>query len=262
MYRSTGSITFLPPPAVDENATPAELQASQNPYARYGDLSIVVDIIRRIMVSETNNATLISRGLKGTYTVGANLAFDRSPVVEVVAESPTAEQAKADALLVMGDVDQQLMKLQNQVGTDPKYQITTAVVVTPTRATRLLTSTIRRAISVLALVGALILIGAVLADIPSRRRRADQAADEQRSAPPRAVERPAPEPAVARVWVEEAEPEEYYEEPAPRRTIGAARPVAVGQSRSPGDGSAPAEDLRPNRRRAGRSLPGDVRRSV
>jgi hypothetical protein len=261
MYRSSGSITFLPPPAVDEkNATPAEVQASQNPYARYGDLSIVVDIIRRIMVSETNNATLVSRGLKGTYTVGANLAFDRSPVVEVVAESPTAEQAKADALLVMGDVDQQLVKLQNQVGTDPKYQITTAVVVTPTRATRLLTSTIRRAISVLALVGAVILIGAVLADIPSRRRRAVQAAAEQRSAPPLPLERPLPEPAVARVWVEEAEPQEYYEEPAPRRTIAAARPVAVGPSRSPGD--APAEDLRPNRRRAGRSLPGDVRRSV
>lgn len=260
MYRSTGTVTFLPPPTVDKDAPAATLQAANNPYARYGDLSIVVDIIRRIMIGETNRAALVSNGLKGTYTVAANLDFNRSPVVEVVAESPTAEAAQADALLVMGDVNQQLQKLQDKEGTDPTYQITMAVVDTPSRATRLLTGTIRRAISVIALVGAMILIGAVLADIPSRKRRALEAEEEQRSAPPRPVERAAPEPAVARVWVEEPEVEEY-EEPAPRRTIGAARPLPVGPSRAAGDDSTP-EDLRPNRRRAGRSIPGDVRRSV
>jgi hypothetical protein len=261
MYRSTGTVTFLPPPTVDKDAPADVLQASNNPYARYGDLSIVVDIIRRIMIGEANRTALLGRGLKGTYTVAANLDFNRSPIVEVVAESPTAEAAKADALLVMGDVNQQLVKLQDKEGTDPKYQITMAVLVTPSRSTRLLTGTIRRAITVVALVGFLILVGAVLADIPSRKRRAQEAAEEQRSAPAIPVERAAPEPAVARVWVDEPEPD-VYEEPPPRRTIGPARPISVGPSRAAGDETAPAEDLRPNRRRAGRSIPGDVRRSV
>ena len=77
------------PPAVPTaTAARPDIPAQyQNPYVRFGDLSVVVDILVRITGSEEVVNSLKAKGLQGTYTIAANRDFYRGPIVDVAAES-------------------------------------------------------------------------------------------------------------------------------------------------------------------------------
>ncbi len=173
IYRSSGSIVLLnPPPApeVDPSATGSSVNA-QNPYARFNDLSVVVDIIARIVSGESTRAVLKEEGVTG-YEVAANRNFSRGPLVEVTAEEATPEAAIRAARLVLEEVENVLSVRQTAQGTDPTYFITFDDVETPLKSTTLYASTARAALAALA-VGGLYTLGlVVLVEAIAKKRAA------------------------------------------------------------------------------------------
>jgi hypothetical protein len=171
-YEATGSIVLLPPPEAPDVTAPAGPAPSvgQNPFARYGDLSVMADILARIMDSDSRRAEFESQGVTG-YEVVVN-RFQRGPVVDVTGQGPTAEAAIRSTEVVLDEVSAILSELQQDEDADPDYFIDSAPLEPPSTATAMYGSTVRTAIAALA-VGALGTLGlAVLAEAIARRREA------------------------------------------------------------------------------------------
>jgi hypothetical protein len=173
-YESTGSIVLLPPPEAPDLEATAEPAppptVGQNPFARYGDLSVVADILARVLESDSRQAEFESEGVTG-YEVVVN-RLQRGPVVDVTGQGPNPEAAMRSTEIVLNEVNAVLSDLQEAEGADPDYFIRGASVDLPSTATAMYGSTVRTAIAALA-VGALGTLGlAVLAEVIARRRAA------------------------------------------------------------------------------------------
>lgn len=175
-YEATGTVALLSPPEVPEvDATVQPVPGStpevgQNPFARYGDLSIVADILARVLDSDSKRVELEAEGVTD-YEVTAN-SLQRGPVIEVVGKGPDAEAATRSAELVVAEVDSVLSELQEAEGADPEYFIGTAPIEDSSTATAMYGSTVRAAIAALAL-GALATLGLVVIAEAVTRRRAE-----------------------------------------------------------------------------------------
>jgi hypothetical protein len=170
-YSATGSIVLLSPPAPPESddGTPA-ITTPPNPYARFGDLSVMADVVAEVMAADSTRDLLLEKGVTD-YEVVAN-RFDRGPVIGVTGESDDAEGAVESAQVVIDEIGNVLFTLQRGDGSgDPAYFITADVLTTPAEATALYGSTLRAAIAVLAIGSLLTLAAAVMAEtLPSRWR--------------------------------------------------------------------------------------------
>jgi hypothetical protein len=178
-YEATGSIVLLPPPeAPDIGATDGLAPApdvGQNPFARYGDLSVVADILARVMDSDSRRVEFESQGVTA-YEVVVN-RLQRGPVVDVTGQGPSPEEAIRSTEIVLTEVSVVLSELQQAENADPDYFIRSAPVEPPSTATAMYGSTVRTAIGALTL-GALCTLGlAVLAEAIARRRVARPTAE-------------------------------------------------------------------------------------
>jgi hypothetical protein len=173
-YEATGSVVLLSPPEPPEvNDLPEGAPApdvGQNPFARYGDLAVVSDILARVMDSDSKRAEFESEGVIG-YEVVAN-RLERGPVVDVTGQGTDSEAAIRSTEIVLKEVNAILLELQQAEGADPEYFINSAPLEAPSTASAMYGSTMRAAIAVLA-VGTLGALGvAVLAEAYARRRTA------------------------------------------------------------------------------------------
>jgi hypothetical protein len=173
-YEATGSVILLSPPeAPQEDPTVATAPGStpeigQNPFVRYGDLSVVADILARVLDSDSKRVEFEADGVTG-YQVAAN-RLQRGPVIEVIGQGPDADAATRSAELVVTEVDNVLSDLQAAEGADPDYFIKSAPIEDSSTATAMYGSTMRAAIGALAL-GVLATVGlAVVAEAVTRRR--------------------------------------------------------------------------------------------
>lgn len=182
-YRTSASVVLLNPPPPSEPSG-AVSPGSQNPYVRFNDITVMVDILVRVMRTNEVAHALGDRGLRGEYTIAANAAFYRGPIVDIAVEAGSPAVAKESARLVMKELDTQLERIQSQQGTDPSYFIRATPVVTPERASTVLSSALRRLIAV-GFLGLIAIIGAaMIADaLPSGRRRRDKEALTDAAAP-------------------------------------------------------------------------------
>jgi len=188
VFLSSGSmVLFSPPPppepvAVDaDQAVPTTTVGTDNPYARFNDLSVVVDIVKRVLLSREVDQRLRAAGVIGTYTVAANIDFYRGPIIDIASEAPTPEASQRSTELVMAELAVALDDLQANQGTDEKYRIVAHSVVPPNPGTRVLSSTVRRGMAATVLaagmfVGILILSDSVKRSRNSRRDRRSAAA--------------------------------------------------------------------------------------
>ncbi|MGH9119360.1 MAG: hypothetical protein ACRD0A_16260 [Acidimicrobiales bacterium] len=174
VYRSSGSIVLLNPPAAPDPNTlspSSPVINAENPYARFNDLSVMVDIVARVMSSDSAEARLRELGVDD-YEVAGNQTFSSGPLIEVTADAPSAEAAIRSAELVLAEVQVVLEDRQLSRGTDPRYLISFDTIEAPSRTTTVLGSTLRMAIAVLA-IGGLFTFGlAMLADVVLGRRAA------------------------------------------------------------------------------------------
>ena len=83
------SARLTPPEAGD--APSVDPAAGENPFTRYGDLSVVADIVARRMDSDAEQAALKAEGVSG-YEVVAN-RLQRGPLVEVTGTGPNPAAA-------------------------------------------------------------------------------------------------------------------------------------------------------------------------
>jgi uncharacterized protein involved in exopolysaccharide biosynthesis len=175
-YVATASVVLLGPPTPPEvGVTQTAAPGDQNPYVQFGDLSVVVDVLRRIMESSTTEHLLEERGVTDDYTVAANVEIRRGPIIDVTTEGDTGRAALAANDLVVAHLLDELGSMQERQGTNAAYWITAEEVVVPDRGERSYSSTIRRVIAAGALVVVMVIASAVVADSVAgrvRRRRA------------------------------------------------------------------------------------------
>ena len=169
-YTSGASVVLFSPRDAPQSETPgADPAAGENPFTRYGDLSVVADIVARKMNSDQQVAALKAEGVTG-YTVVAN-RLQRGPVIDVTGTGPNAAAAIGSAEAVVAKFESVLSELQEAEGADPAYFITSAPVEPPETATAQVGSTLRTAIAALA-VGGLGTLGLAVAAEAFTRRRA------------------------------------------------------------------------------------------
>ncbi len=171
-YRATSAVVLLNPPALPEVTAenPTIPPEFQNPYGRFGDLSVIVDILVRVLGSEPVVDGLKAQGLEGTFEIAANRDFYRGPIIDIATEASTAEAAIADTKLVMAELENQLTTLQQSQGTDPSYWIRVETIVGADKATTVLSGTLRSMILVAGL-GVVLTVGAGLLAEALRARR-------------------------------------------------------------------------------------------
>jgi hypothetical protein len=170
-YEATGSNLLLgarEAPKADPTTGELPPGVGQNPFARYGDLSVVADILARFMDSDSKRTDLESQGVTG-YDVVAN-RLQRGPVVEVTGKGSSAEAAMASAEAVLDDAEATLAHIQELEDADPNYLITSARLEPASTATAMYGSTMRTVIAVMALGGLGTLGAAVVAEAIGRRR--------------------------------------------------------------------------------------------
>jgi hypothetical protein len=170
-YAASASVAlYSPPEAPDAAETPgADPSAGENPFTRYGDLSVVADILARRMDSDAERAALKAQGVTG-YEVVAN-RLQRGPLVEVTGTGPNPAAAISSAEAVVAEFDSVLSGIQEAAGADPDYFITSGAVSPPETAVAQVGSTLRTAIAVL-VVGGLGTLGLAVAVEAFTRRRA------------------------------------------------------------------------------------------
>jgi hypothetical protein len=175
-YAASASVAlFSPPDAPEASETPdAVPNAGENPFTRYGDLSVVADIVARKMDSDAERAALEAEGVSG-YEVVAN-RLQRGPLVEVTGMGPNPAAAIDSAERVVAELEVVLAEMQESAGADPDYFIASDVIEPPEAAVAQVGSTLRTAIAALA-VGGLATLGlAVVAEAFTRRRDAARSA--------------------------------------------------------------------------------------
>jgi hypothetical protein len=171
-HRASGAVVLLNPPALPEVTpeNPTIPQEFQNPYSRFGDLSVMVDIIVRVLETEQMGKELEAAGLDGTFQIAANRDFYRGPIIDVAGEGPSAEAAIRNANLVIDEIGEQLTLLQQQQGTDESYFIKVETIVIPDKATTVFSGTLRSLIVVAGLGLVATLAAGLLAEAARRRR--------------------------------------------------------------------------------------------
>src|SRR5262245_2257934 len=152
-YRATGSIVLLAPPEAPTVDTDPKVAAGQNAYARsFDDLSIMADVLSRIMTNDSTRTDLLDQGVT-KYEVVAN-RFSRGPVIEVTGESVSSAGAVGSTQAVLDEMDKVLVQLQEQdANADPTYFITSDPLQSPTTAAPLYSSTVRAAMAALVVGG-------------------------------------------------------------------------------------------------------------
>ncbi|MCB0981286.1 MAG: hypothetical protein H6513_15885 [Acidimicrobiaceae bacterium] len=163
VYRASAAVVLLNPPALPEVTpeNPTIPPEYQNPYSRFGDLSVIVDILVKVLDSEPVQQQLKAQGLDGTFEIAANRDFYRGPIIDVAGEGPSGSAAITNTNLVIAELERQLTTLQTSQGTDPSYWIRVETIVTPDKATTVFSGTLRALILVGGL-GVVLTVGAGL----------------------------------------------------------------------------------------------------
>ena len=176
-YRASGTIVLLNPSPRPVDPVTNLSPPIDNPYVRLGDLSVVVDIMQRIMVSVPVQEDLQTKGLIGSYEIAANIDFYNGPIIDVAAEADTPEAAVRNVTLVMDEAELQLLDLQFGQAVPEEQLIRTQMVVPPSKATTVLSGTLRRAIAAAALGAGFVLFMALLGESRAKRYRAKHGAE-------------------------------------------------------------------------------------
>ena len=152
-FETSTNVVLISPPAapLDGDGQPIRQTPAgktDNPLARFGDQSVVVNIVSRAVSSDVNRVKLKEEGADPRYEITPATS---GPIAEIQAVGTTAEQAELSASLVATSFVDNLAAVQAAQGVDPAYFITTLPVEPPSDAQPKLTSTVRLAVGVLGL---------------------------------------------------------------------------------------------------------------
>jgi hypothetical protein len=148
-----------PPPTEDEIARNPELGriGADNPYTRYSDESVVVQVLTSRLSSETARGELAKRGADPDYVVEPSAEFGfTAPLVQITGAGSSPAAAVKTAEVVGNAIASELEGMQKARGVDPKYRIDAQQVVVPRDAKLKASGQLRSLVAVFAL-GAILL---------------------------------------------------------------------------------------------------------
>jgi hypothetical protein len=170
VYEASASYVLINPPDPPTDQEIARQPAlgrvnADNPYTRFTDQSVVVQVLARAATGESARQALTKAGADDRYRVEPGDEFGYStPIVEItgVGSSPGAAIRTAE---VVGDgVTKELDRMQKARGVDPGYWIKTQLVNAPDNAELKASGQLRVLIAVLALGTVLLFVIVSLGD--------------------------------------------------------------------------------------------------
>jgi hypothetical protein len=176
VYQASSTYILINPPApptaedIARDPTLGRANAD-NPYTRFPDQSVVVQILASTLGSESARRELVAAGADPRYTVAPTSEFGYStPIVEIVGVGPTPEVAVGTAKLVGRAAIRQLDRMQQAEGVDRPYRITTQQVDSPDSAQLQASGQLRALVGVLGLGAVLLFVVVSVADALTKLR--------------------------------------------------------------------------------------------
>jgi hypothetical protein len=170
VYQASSTYILINPPAPPTAEDVARDPAlgrinADNPYTRFPDQSVVVQVLASTLSSESARRELISRGADSRYTVAPTSEFGYStPIVEIIGVGATPEVAVGTAKLVGRAVVRELDRMQQAEGVDRRYRIGTQQVDSPDSAQLQASGQLRALVGVLGLGAVLLFVVVSVAD--------------------------------------------------------------------------------------------------
>ena len=156
-YEASSTYILVSPPAppTDEQIArdPALAKIhSDNPYLRFGDQAVVVQLLSSRLNSEEGRRSLAAQGVGPDYTIAPSPAFGNStPLLQITTMGTSPAAAIRTARQVGGALTDELDRMQAVRGVDRKYRIKTEGVVIARDATLRASGKLRALLAVLAL---------------------------------------------------------------------------------------------------------------
>jgi hypothetical protein len=141
------------PPTEDQIARNPKLAiGSDNPYTRYSDQSVMVQVLTSRLSSDAAKRQLVSRGADPNYEAEPSAEFGfTAPLVQVTGTGPSPASATRTAEVVGNALTRELERMQQARGVAPKYSIDAQQVVTPRGAKLKASGQLRSLVAVFAL---------------------------------------------------------------------------------------------------------------
>jgi hypothetical protein len=176
MYQASSTYILVTPPAPptpDEIAKDPKLgKGADNPYTRYSDQSIVVQVLASRLNGDDARAALERKGADRNYTVQPSSEFGFSaPIVSITGTGTSPVAAIQTADIVGAALTKELEDMQKVHGVAPRYQITTQEIVGAHDARLKASGKLRAAVAVIALGTVMLFIVVSLLDGLSAFRR-------------------------------------------------------------------------------------------
>jgi hypothetical protein len=181
-YRAVTSLLMLSPGVLDPLPPASDAPAGStgvNPYLNFHDVSVIADVTQRIMASNPVALKMQAAGLSGSYSVISD-ANQAGPILDVSADATTPDQALKNTEIVVDEIKAQMNAVQSEHGAQQALFIRTSEITPPVPA-RVLTSAARRAMVVLVVGLALVVLSAIVADnvATGREQRRQRAAGDE-----------------------------------------------------------------------------------
>jgi hypothetical protein len=184
VYEASSSYILINPPApptpeeVARDPSLARLN-SDNPYTRFSDQSVIVEVLASGMANESAQRALVEAGADPRYKVEPASEFGfSSPILKITAQASTPEAAVRSAKLVGNAVTRELHDMQQAEGVDSQYRIKANKVDTPDGAQLRASGQLRSLVGVLGLGAVLLFVVVSVGDAVTslRRERAGRSA--------------------------------------------------------------------------------------
>jgi len=170
LYEASSSYLLInppgPPTAEQVERDPALGRVrSDNPYTRFANQSVIIDVLSRSLGSDAARQTLLRAGADPRYTVGSASVFGSgSPIVQIAGSGTTPAGAIRTANVVSHAVVGELDRIQKEQNVDPSYRITAKQVEVPDEARLKASGQLRMLVAVLALGGILLFVAVMVTD--------------------------------------------------------------------------------------------------
>jgi hypothetical protein len=177
VYEAKASFALLNPPApptaedIARDPSLAKVK-SDNPYTRFGDQSVIIELLSSTMSGESARTALVKAGADSRYTVAPSADFgSASPIVQINAVGWSAATAIRTAEIVANAARKELDRMQEAQSVDVKYRIKALPVTTPDQAQLQASGKLRMLVGVLVLGAVLLFLVVSVADALDSLRR-------------------------------------------------------------------------------------------
>jgi hypothetical protein len=175
-YEAASTYILVNPPAPPSDAQIARDPAlgrihADNPYMRFSDQSVLVQVLASRLQSEEGRRSLAAQGADPKYTAAPSAEFGFSaPILQITGTGTTPAAAVRTADLVGLALTHELERMQQVRGVDKKYRVTSQEVVAAHDAKLKASGTLRALVAVIALGAILLFIVISVADALSAVR--------------------------------------------------------------------------------------------